>query len=207
MVRAALVLVAAAAFGAVGPAPRPDGDPPGHGSQRLGVEALRYAHSQFSGDACLGAIDASVLRVLDPKWPAQDQFTFAFRSPSLSKVRFEARVCLPVAEGAADPRCHGEWELSQPKVSPPAACLPGRPADSGEALLIAERNGLPKPPVDGLRLVLRAIPKKGKGLARHPKLKGKTLWLIESRDVCYAVDAGNLKLLHKGPCAKLGSVE
>jgi hypothetical protein len=119
-------------------------------------------------------------------------------------MRYEARICLPTATGPEDPRCRGEWEVTQSQASPPASCLPGRSADSGEALLIAGRNALPKPPVDGLRLALRTVPKKGRALARHEKLRGKAVWVLESRDQCQAVDAAALKLLYKGSCKAIG---
>lgn len=203
MVRAALFAAALACLAAE-PAARPDGDPPGHGTQRLGLEALKLAHARFSGDACIGAIDLTAFRRIEPGAPAQDQFAFVFRSPSLNRMRYEARVCLPVSEGKPDPRCQGEWEATESKVTPPASCLPARLVDSGEALLVAERNGLPKAPVDGLRLALRAVPKKGKGLARHEKLRGKSVWVIESREQCQVIDAAALKPLHKGSCKSIG---
>ncbi|MBI4346185.1 MAG: hypothetical protein HY553_04980 [Elusimicrobia bacterium] len=197
-----VVLVLARAY--AGPAARPDGDPPGHGSQRLATDATQMAHIQFNGDACVVAAEVVAMRRPDPALPMEDSFSFSLRSPMLNKVRWDLRICLPAAASPVDPRCKGEWESSQAKADGPVKCLPGRPADTGEVLAVAAKHGLPKPPVDGLRLALRAVPKSGKGMARDPKLKGKTVWLVESRDQCQAFDAATLAPLYKGGCGKLG---
>lgn len=204
MIWAVLALVLGLGQAADAPATRPDGDPPGHGSQRLATEALKMAHVQFNGDACIASADAVVLRRPDAALPKEDAFTFVFRSPMLDKVRWELRICLPAEKSPVDPRCKRDWESAQAKADGSVKCLAGRHADTGEVLAVAAKHGLPKAPVDGLRLALRAVPISGKGLAREPKLKGKAVWLVESREQCQAFDAANLTPLYKGGCARLG---
>ncbi|MBI4425061.1 MAG: hypothetical protein HY554_15120 [Elusimicrobia bacterium] len=200
---AALFVAAGPAFAV--PAPRPDGDPPGGGTQRLSTEALSLAHANFSGDACPVWIDVLASRGgPGPGRPREDAFTFAFRSPSLWKMRFEARVCLPHAANATPP-CDGEWQFHQSRgEAAKPRCLAGRSADSAEALAVAEKHGLRPPPVDGIRLGLRQVPKSGGGLAKQAKLRGRTVWIVESRGGCHAVDAQTLEHLLKRPCSALG---
>ena len=201
----AMILAAAlSAFAAEPPASRPDGDPPGHGSRRLGVEATKNAHYNFNGDACLVSIDVVAFRAPDPALPAEDTFTYSFRSAMLNKSRWELRICLPESPGTPDPRCKGDWETVQAKADGPVKCVAGRVADTGEVLALARKKGLPKAPVDGLQFGLRGVAKSGKGLAKEPKLKGKLVWLIESREQCQAFDAISLAALYKGSCKKLG---
>ncbi|MBI5200980.1 MAG: hypothetical protein HY925_05290 [Elusimicrobia bacterium] len=199
-----LLLAILPALAADAPSSRPDGDPPGHGSQRLAVDAIKNAHYGFNGDACLVSIDAVAFRAPDPALPAEDTFTFSFRSPMLNRARWDYRICLPEAAGTSDPRCKGEWESAQYKADGPVKCAAGRIADTGEVLVVASKNGLPKPPVDGMQFGLRNVPKSGKGLAKEPKLKGKLVWLVESREECQAFDAVSLAPLYKGGCKKLG---
>lgn len=166
------------------------------------MAALRQAHAQFSADACLVAVDVRAQRVVGPKLPPEDSFLFLFRSPSLYKVKWEAEICLPNEAGTRDPRCSGEWEFREGRGFDSVRCLPAKIVDSGEALAVAAKSGLPRAPVDGLRLSLRLVPKAGPGLARRPKLQGRPVWLLESRDECHAIDALTLAALHKGRCSK-----
>ena len=202
-VRGLVFLAALAAVAADFPAKRPDGEPPGTGSQRLMVAALQRAHMNFSADACVASVEALLFRTLDFKRPSEDDFDFVFRSPSLSKMRYEAKICLPYASGAA-PQCSGEWQYEQGRSGDAPRCLPGRPIDTAEALLSARKHGLAPAPIDGMRASLRLVPKKGQGLARNSRLRGKFIWLIESRDVCHAVDAKTADHLLKAPCKSLG---
>ena len=204
MIAIAMLLAIAIQGSAEAPAARPDGDPPGHGSQRLGVEALKNAHYNFNGDACVVAIDVVAFKAAGAGLPAEDSFSFSYRSAMLGKVRWDFRVCLPQAAGSSDPRCKGEWESTQAKADGPVKCVAGRVADTGEVLAVTRRHGLPKAPVDGLQFGLRQVPKTGKGLAREPKFRGKTVWLVESREECQAVDAVSLAFLYKGSCKPLG---
>ena len=201
-----IVSLARSASSADIPAVRPDGETPGAGSQRYGVEAVQRAHLVFNADACVAAIDATLFRTLDPKRPAEDLFDFILRSPSLSKMRYSAKICLPHGPGAA-PQCSGEWQYQQERTVDPVRCLTSRPIDTAEALLSAKKHGLAAAPVDGMRLYLREVGKKGRGRPQVPKLRGKTVWIIESRGQCHAVDAKTAEYILKASCKALGFAE